>query len=473
MNVTRETKAAQNDILKIELTKEDYLDGFEKKLKKYSKEANIKGFRKGLAPAGMIKKMYGESILADELNHLADTALQNFIKENNIRLLGRPLLAENQEMLDIKPNEDKAYVLNFEIGFEPSYTIALDGSFSKYEIKVTGDMVDKEIENVMKHFTKLEDSAEPVAEGDTIYFNFDNGADLKGESFCSTDELTEAGAKTFISQKMGDKVEGKALELFNNEKLDVKRYILHVQDSTEEVDAQIAKSMTFEITNVKKRVTPETLAPEQISQVTRDESKTTMEDLKQSLEEDIKKQYHDLSQNFLRNDVYEYALENTKMDLPIDFLKKWIASEEENKMSPEVVEKEFANIEKSIKWDLISAKFALENSVKVEIEEIKNEYKTRYVQYFMQSGYNPPADQLDKFADEAMKDQKNVRKTYEQLLDTKVLDGMSSQVKTKSIVFTEDEFIAESKKRNEKRQAQNPAHGEAGHVHDENCGHNH
>jgi trigger factor len=473
MNVTRETKAAQNDILKIELTKEDYLDGFEKKLKKYSKEANIKGFRKGLAPAGMIKKMYGESILADELNHLADTALQNFIKENNIRLLGRPLLAENQEMLDIKPNEDKAYVLNFEIGFEPSYTIALDGSFSKYEIKVTGDMVDKEIENVMKHFTKLEDSAEPVAEGDTIYFNFDNGADLKGESFCSTDELTEAGAKSFISQKMGDKVEGKALELFNNEKLDVKRYILHVQDSTEEVDAQIAKSMTFEITNVKKRVTPETLAPEQISQVTRDESKTTMEDLKQSLEEDIKKQYHDLSQNFLRNDVYEYALENTKMDLPIDFLKKWIASEEENQMSPELVEKEFANIEKSIKWDLISAKFALENSVKVEIEEIKNEYKTRYVQYFMQSGYNPPADQLDKFADEAMKDQKNVRKTYEQLLDTKVLDGMSSQVKTKSIVFTEDEFIAESKKRNEKRQAQNPAHGEAGHVHDENCGHNH
>ncbi len=72
-----------------------------------------------------------------------------------------------------------------------------------------------------------------------------------------------------------------------------------------------------------------------------------------------------------------------------------------------------------------------------------------------------------------MKDQKNVRKTYEQLLDTKVLDGMSAQVKTKSISFTEEEFIAESKKRNEKRQAQNPAHGQAGHVHDENCGHDH
>ena len=111
--------------------------------------------------------MYGESILAEELNHLADQALQNFIKENNIRILGRPMLADNQEMLDIKPSEDKAYTLNFEIGYEPSYTIALDGQFSKYEIKMTKEMVEKEIEAVKKHFTKLEDSADPIAEGDT------------------------------------------------------------------------------------------------------------------------------------------------------------------------------------------------------------------------------------------------------------------------------------------------------------------
>lgn len=473
MNVTRESKAAQNDILKIELTKEDYLNGFEKKLKKYSKESNIKGFRKGAAPVGMIKKMYGESILAEELNHLADQALQNFIKENNIRILGRPMLADNQEMLDIKPSEDKAYTLNFEIGYEPSYTIALDGKFSKYEIKMTKEMVEKEIEAVKKHFTKLEDSADPIAEGDTIYFNYDNGDTLKGESFCSSDELSEVGFKSLLGKSMGDKAEGLAMELFNNEKLDVKRYILHLQDSSEEIDAQIAKNLSIEITNVKKRVTPETLAPEQISQITKDESKTTMEDLNASLEADIKKQYDELGRNFLRNDVYEHALENTKMDLPVEFLKKWIASEDENKMDKDAVEKEFANIEKSIKWDLISAKFALEHSVKVEMEEIKNEYKTKYIQYFMQSGYNPPADQLDKFVEEAMRDQKSVRKTYEQLLDTKVLDGMIESIKTKVVSYTEDEFVAESKKRNEKRNANNPAHGEDGHVHDENCGHNH
>jgi len=471
MNVTRETKSAQNDILKIELVKEDYLDGFEKKLKKYSKESNIKGFRKGAAPVGMIRKMYGESILADELNHLADQALQNFIKENNIRILGRPMLADSQEMLDIKPSEDKAYTLNFEIGYEPSYTIALDEEFSKFEIKLTNEMVEKEIDGVKKHFIKLEDSADAIEEGDTIYFNFDNGDTLHGESFCSTDELTEAGSKSFISKSMGDKIDGLAMELFDNDKLDVKRYILHVHESSVEIDAQTAKPLTFEISNVKKRLTPETLNAEQISQITRDESKTTMEDLKSSLEADIKKQYDELGRNFLRNDVYEYALENTKMDLPIEFLKKWIASEEENKMDTETVEKEFVNIAKSIKWDLISAKFSAENEVKVEIEEIKNEYKTRYIQYFMKSGYNPPAEQLEKFVEDAMRDQKSVRKTFEQLLDSKVLDGMITKVKTKSVPFTEEEFVAESKKRSEKRQ--NPAHGDSGHEHDENCEHNH
>jgi len=472
MQVTRESKSAQHDILKIELTKEDYIVGFEKKLKKYSKEMNVNGFRKGAVPVGMIKKMYGESILAEEINHLADHALNDYVKENNIKLLGRPILADGQEMLDIKPSEDKTYAINFEIGYEPTYNIDLSGNtFKKYEIKITPEMVEKEIANVKQHFSKLEDSAEPIAEGDTLYFNFDNGLAIKGESFSSTDELTEAGKTAFIGKKPSDKIEGKALELFDSSKFDVKRYILNLATNNEETDAQALENVTFELTNVKKKMTPETLTEEQIQQIMRDESKTTMEDLKTALENDIKAQYDSLAQNFLRNDVYEFVLENTKMDLPTDFLKKWIVSEKENNLTNEKVEKEYANIEKSIKWDLITSKFAIENEVKVEVEEIKNEFKTRYMQYFLQSGYNPPADQLEKFAEDAMKDQKNVRKTFETLLDTKILDKMIAMAKTESISYSEDQFVAESKERNDKRQASEGHSHE--HVHDENCGHDH
>lgn len=470
MNVTRESKSAQNDLLKIELTPEDYKTVFEKKLKEYSKSANINGFRKGHAPMGMIKKQYGESILANELFNLADKALNDYVKENNIRLLGRPMLPQEEETLDIKPNEDKSYSLNFEIGFEPSYTIALDAEFTNYEIQVTTEMVEKEIESVKNHFTKLEDSADPISEGDTIYFNFDNSENLKGESFCSTDELTEVGKSLFLSKKLGDKVEGLAMEIFDNAKLDVKRYILHIHDTSEDTELELDKGLSIEITNVKKKVRPETLTEEQIKQVTRDESKVNMDDLSASLKDEIKKQYDQLAKNFLRNDVYEYALENTKMELPSDFLKRWIASEEENKMTIDTVNKEYENIEKSIKWDLISSKFALDNNIKVEREELKDEYKTRYMQYFLQAGYSPQAVELDKYAEEALKDQKNVRKTYEQLLDNKVLDGMIAQVKLKTVPFSEEDFTAESKRRNAKR---NPAHGEEGHVHDENCSHDH
>lgn len=473
MNITRENKSAHNDILRIELTKEDYAAGYEKKLKKYSKEMNVNGFRKGAVPVGMIKKMYGESILVEEINHLADTALQDFVKENDIKLLGRPMLADGQELLDIKPNEDKTYQINFEIGYEPAYTFALTGTtFKKFEIDVTPEMVNKEIENVKAHFSKLEDSAEPISEGDTFYFSFDNTKDIKGESFSSTDELTEAGKTAFLAKKMGDKVDGIAADLFDSAKFDVKRYILNIAEPSEATDAQALESVTFEITNVKKKMTPETLTPEQISGICRDETKTTMEDLTSSLEADIKTQYEGLAHNFLRNDVYEYVVENTKIDLPVPFLKKWIVSEKENNLTEEKVEKEFDSIEKSIKWDLMTSRFATENNIKVEVEEIKNEFKTRYMQYFMQSGYNPPVDQLEKFADEAMKDQKNVRKTFETLLDGKILDSMISKVKTETVKYTEEQFTVESKLRNEKRAALE-AKEETEHVHDEHCGHEH
>jgi trigger factor len=471
MNITRESKSAHNDILKIELTKEDYAAGYEKKLKKYSKEVSINGFRKGAVPIGVVKKMYGESILVEEINHLADTALQDFVKENDIKLLGRPMLADGQELLDIKPNEDKTYEINFEIGYEPAYTFALAGTtFKKFEIDVTPEMVNKEVENVKSHFSKLEDSAEPVAVGDTFYFNFDNSKAIKGESFSSTDELTDAGRTAFIGKKMGDKVEGIASELFDSAKFDVKRYILNITEGTEETDAQALESVSFELTNVKKKMTPETLTPEQIGGVCRDESKTTMEDLKSSLEADIRTQYEGLAHNFLRNDVYEHVIENTKIDLPVEFLKKWIVSEKENNLTTEKVESEFGPIEKSIKWDLMTSRYATENNVKVEVEEIKQEFKTRYLQYFMQSGYNPPADQLEKFAEDALKDQKNVRKTFETILDGKILDSMITQVKTESVKYTEEQFTAESKARNEKRAA---IEAEEEHVHDEHCGHEH
>jgi trigger factor len=468
MNIVRESKANQNDILKIELTKEDYAAGFESKLKKYSKTMDVKGFRKGAVPVGMIKKMYGESILAEEINALADKALGDFIKENDIKLLGRPILADGMEMLDIMPGEDRTYQIDFEIGYEPSYEInPAAGKYKQYEINVTTAMVDKEIENVMNHFSKLEDSADPIAGGDTFYFNFDNGQDIKGESFCSSDELTESGKLNFIGKKTGDKIDGIALEIFDNTKLDVNRYILNQSEAKEELAEQLSGKISFEITNVKKKTTPTELTAEQIGQVARDESKTTMEELKMALQDDIKKQYDNLSLNFLRNDVYTFVSENTKMDLPTDFLKKWLVSEKENNFTTEKVEKEYPNIEKSIKWDLITAKYATDNNIKVEVEEIRAEFATRFMSYFGQSGYNPPADQIDQFINNAMKDKDQVRKTFESLLDTKILDKMIESIKTDKVAFTEDQFVEESKLRAEKNKQQH----EHTHECDDNCDH--
>jgi trigger factor len=463
MNVSRETKSTANDILLIELTPEDYKQGFESKLKKYSKEMTVPGFRKGMVPVGMIRKLHGQAILAEEINNLADKALNDFVKENSIKLLGNPILADDQAELELKPTEDKSYQLKFEIGYEPNFSINLAGNvYHKCEIDVTKEMVDKEIENVFAHFTKLEDSADPIEEGDTFYFDLNNANEIKADSFASTEELTEAGKTQFLGKKVGDSFEMKLSDAINNEKLNIKKYVLNLKDESTMSDEEFNGPFTVSLTNVKKKVKPAELTSEQVQQITRDESKTTTEELRIALEDDIKKQYDNLATNFLRNDVYEYVSTNTAIDLPTNFLKKWLVSDKQNNITEDAIDKDYINIEKSIKWDLITSKFALENGIKVEIEDVKNEFRNRYLGYFANSGYNPPADQLDKFVEDAMKDQNSVRKTFESVLDVKVLDKMIEGIQTKAIKYSEEQFVAESKSRSEKHNQK--------HIHDENCG---
>lgn len=451
MNVTRENKALANDIIAIEIAAADYKAGFEKKLKKYSREMTVPGFRKGNVPVGMIKKMYGEAILADEINHLADHALNDFVKENSLKLLGRPILAEGQEELNLAPNEDKSYQIKFEIGYETNYTPALSGkTFDQYEIAVTSEMVDKEVENVFGYFTKLEDSTEPIEKGDTIYFNLSNSNGFHTESFASTDEISDSGFEALNGKKADDEITIKLANFFNNEKLNIKRYVLNLKEDADMSEEDYNGEFLLKINSTKKKTKPTELSAEQIQMITRDEKKTTMEELCIALEDDIKKQYENVSRNFLRNDVYEHVATNTKMDLPVEFLKKWIASEKENNLTPESVEKDFPNIEKSIKWDLITTKYALDHNIKVEAEEVKMDFKARYMSYFANSGYTPPMEQLEKFAADAMKDEKNVRRTFEGLLDAKVLDKMIEEIATKKISYTEEQFTEESKKRSEK-----------------------
>jgi trigger factor len=451
MQITKESKALLNDVVKVHIQKDDYLPGFENKVKKYSKTVDVKGFRKGMVPAGMVKKMYGDGILAEEINALIDKSLDNFIKENNIKMLGRPIPSESQEQIDLKWQENKDYTFEFEIGYQPE--IKLDFGkhvFKKYELKFDASIVEKEMENVTKYFQKLEDTTDPIKENDTLYFKLTDGKEFSTDSFCSTNDLTEAGTKAFLGKKVGDKVDGKAFDLINNEKLDVKKFIFSLKAEDTLDTALENESLTFEITNVKTTVVPKELTADQIKLITRDENKTTLEELKLFLGDEIKAQYVNISKNYLYTDIYKYIIEDYKMDLPMEFMKKWLVSEKENNLTPEAVENEMSNIEKQVKWDVVSNQFATQNEIKVEFEEIKNEFANRYYSYFAQSGYTPDPAQIDGFVKESMKDQKQVQKVYETILDEKLLSKMAEGVKTETVLLTEEEFVAESAKRNEK-----------------------
>lgn len=451
MQITKESKALLNDIVKVHIQKDDYLPGFENKVKKYSKTVDVKGFRKGMVPSGMVKKMYGDGILAEEINALIDQSLDKFIKENNIKMLGRPIPSESQEQIDLKWQENKDYTFEFEIGYQPEITLDFGKHvFKKYELNFDASIVEKEMENVTKYFQKLEDTTEPIKANDTLYFKLTDGKEFTTDSFCSTNDLTEAGNAAFIGKKVGDKVEGKAFDLINNEKLDVKKFIFSLKAEDTLDEALENESLTFEITNVKTTVVPKELTSDQIKLITRDENKTTLEELKLFLGDEIKAQYVNISKNYLYTDIYKFIIEDYKMDLPMEFMKKWLVSEKDNNLTPEAVEKEMSNIEKQVKWDVVSNQFATQNEIKVEFEEIKNEFANRYYSYFAQSGYTPDSAQIEGFVKESMKDQKQVQKVYETILDEKLLSKMAEGVKTETVLMTEEEFVAESAKRNEK-----------------------
>jgi len=451
MQITKESKALLNDVVKVQIQKDDYLPGFENKVKKYSKTVDVKGFRKGMVPVGMVKKMYGDGILAEEINALIDKSLDNFIKENNIKMLGRPIPSESQEQIELKWQENKDYTFEFEIGYQPDITLNFGKHvFKKYELKFDVSIVEKEMENVTKYFQKLEDTSDPIKENDTIYFKLTDGKEYTSDSFCSTNDLTKAGSKAFIRKKAGDKVEGKVFDLINNEKLDIKKFVFNLK-AEETLDPALEnENLTFEITNVKTTVVPKELTADQIKLITRDENKTTLEELKLFLGDEIKAQYVNISKNYLYTDIYKYIIEDYKMDLPMEFMKKWLVSEKDNNLTPETVEKELSNIEKQVKWDVVSNQFATQNEIKVEFEEIKNEFANRYYSYFAQSGYTPDPAQIEGFVKESMKDQKQVQKVYETILDEKLLSKMAEGVKTETVLMTEEEFVTESAKRNEK-----------------------
>ncbi|MFI8378523.1 trigger factor [Leeuwenhoekiella sp. NPDC079379] len=437
MNITRENIDELNAVLKIDIAKEDYNEKVQKVLKDYRKSANIPGFRKGHVPMGLVQKQYGKAILVDEVNKLLQDSLQKYLTEEKLDVLGNPL---PKDQGDLNWDSDD-YSFEFELGLAPKFEVDLKPkkAIKNYTIVVDEAMVDNQIKTIQKQFGKLT-SKQEVAVTDEVsgsFVNEEEGFDKK-TTFEVEKLKGKANTSAFVGAKVDDVVTVSTKGLFK-EAGDYRTFLgLSEEEATEknlEVSFKIEEINHREAADLDQELFDKLYGPGVISSVT---------ELKDKIKEEGEGQFKQQSDQQLLNDVTEALIENTKFDLPAEFLKKWIQRSGEKELTAEQAEEEYARSEKGLRYQLIEGKVISENKLQITFEEIKAYAKEMIKAQMAQFGQNDPADEeLEGIAARILSNQDEVKRLSEQLMNKKLLDFFRENVKLEEKEVTFDTFVKE------------------------------
>ncbi len=445
--VARENIGLLNDKLTVKIKKEEYLPSFEKKLKEYSKTANIPGFRKGMVPAGMIKKMYGASIFSDEVLKAVEKQLFTYLNEEKPDIFAQPLpLANDLRKLDMNNPTDIDF--DFEIGLKPVFEIP---DFSKakltfHKVEVTDSMVNEEISRMQIKAGKMTepeliDNDENVI--NVLFTECDkDGNPTEGgivkENSVLLKYFTPAMQKQLMGKKAGDHFVFQLSKSFEGDKLEMMLQDLGFEKDDKEAAAKYFKLEVVKIGLVEKRDMDESF----FNEVYPGKNITTEAGLRDALKEEIEKYWDAQSQNQLHDQLYHFLVDETKMEFPENFLKRWLQTGGEQQKTAEQAESEFPGFSNQLKWTLISDRLVTDNKLDVSQDELRNHMKEEVMRYFGQMNMGDDTGWLESYIDRMMKDEKHVDTTNRRLITEKLFNWAAAQVKPKEKKVTAEELAA-------------------------------
>ncbi len=438
--VVRENIGLLNDKLTVKITKEDYLTAFEKKLKEYSKTANIPGFRKGMVPAGMIKKMYGAGIFTDEILRSVEKELYNYLNTEKPEIFAQPLpLETNMSKMDM--NNPSEYEFGFEIGLKPTFDIAdiSKAALTVNKVAVTDKMLNEEIDRMLLKAGKLievdivDNDENVITLGMTEAnaengFNKENSVMLKQFSADLQNELKGKKAGDSVDTTLGKAFTGEALVKMTED-------LGLVKDDPTVAD----KKVKLEIKKIELAEKRE-LNEEFFSEVFPGKGVTTEEGLRTELHNEIQTYWDAQSRNQLHDQLYHLLLDETKMEFPENFLTRWLETGGEKPKTPEQAKEEFPSFKNQLKWTLISDRLITQNKIEVSDEELKDTMKTEVMRYFGQMNMGEDMSWLDSYIDRMMKDEKQVDATYRRLITEKLFGHAESLAKPTEKMVTPEEL---------------------------------
>ncbi len=437
MNISKEQLDDLNAVVTVDIAKADYSDKVDNILKDYRKNANIPGFRKGHVPMGLVKKQYGKAVLVDEVNKLLQDALNKYLTEEKLDVLGNPLPKE-QEDFDWEAGD---YSFEFELGLAPKFEVKLGGkkAVTHYKITATEEMVDNQIKTIQKQYGKLisKDTAE---KDDVIAGSFTNEEkEIDNATTVSLDKIKgKKNLDKFVGAKVGDVIALKTKGLFNDDHdLIAALKINHdeAHDLNIEVNFTITEINKQELADLDQELFDKLYGPGVVKSVT---------DLKDKIKQDAERQFEQQSEQQLLNDVTESVLENTKFELPVEFLQKWIRTTGEQPLTEDQAKDEYEKSEKGLRYQLIEGKIINDNNLQVTFEELKDFAKDLIKAQMAQFGQNSPEDkELEDIAARILSNQDEVKRISEQVMSKKMLNYYKENAKLKVKEVSFDEFIKE------------------------------
>lgn len=440
MNITFDKQTATDGLIKIKLSESDYQTKVEEKVKDFSRKANLKGFRQGKVPTGVIKKMYGKSILVEEVNHLISHSVSDYIKDNNLKVLGDPL--PNQEKArTIDWDVQKDFEFEFQIGLVDDFQVDLSSKVKvkSYPIEVDQKVIDETLHDLKHRFGNVS-YPELSEEGDNLYgeISAQGSQELKG-SFISIDKVEKKEKAKFVGLKKDDVVEFDITKTIKDENAIAQTLNLSAEEAK-----QASGVYTFKITSIS-RVEPATVDQDFFDKVFGKDAVKTEAEFLIKIQETIGDNYRHETEHLLDHEIQHYYVDNTKITMPDSFLKTWLKATSEGQVTDTVLEKEFNQYKESLKWDLIKNKIAEEKGIKVESAEVKEKAKAIIAQQF---GGMAIADQLgDKFdaiADNYLSGQdgkgQNFMRIYNQLRHEKILKVIKENITVSEKKVSLDEF---------------------------------
>jgi trigger factor len=444
MNITRENIDELNAILKVKIEKIDYEEKVEKVLRDYRKNATLKGFRPGMVPMGHIKKIYGRAIRIDEINKVVTENIQKYITDEKLEILGDPLPKTNeQEKIDFDTQEE--FTFSFELGLAPAIVLKLSkkNKVSRYEIIVDEKMKNDYLENYKRRYGELR-KADLTEEKDVVKGKIE-AVDATGNILTGGPSVTDTSIgidiikdkeikELFIGRSINDSVDFDIKKAFPND-TEVAG-ILHKKK--EEIEG-IGANFRFTINEIS-RFFPAELGKDLFDKIYGEGVVNTEEEFMKKITDEITINLNRETDFKLMMDIKALALEKTELQLPEEFLKKWLLKVND-KTTPDQIEKEFDNFSKDLKWQLIRNKIAHDNEMKISEEELLKEAAevTRY-QFQNYGLFYATDEQINNYAKETLKREEDAKKIAEKILEEKVVSALKELVKLDDKSVSVEEF---------------------------------